>query len=217
MPPPDGVFGGYYGWANALRYAGPIVVVPALASLVSVDAGSGRRSFAPPAIALGAVWGLSAWFAQENLSATVVAGGLVLVVLWLTRSATGAQTLRVIGNVALGFVCVAAPVLGYYAWHGALGDFTYNYVLVPRAVAAGYSNMWWPDATLPERATYYFTFPFLIAMAVCTIWRVPAFRVEPLDFNRRRLLSFLCVAPQSAYSEYDKTFSAILDTVRLTK
>jgi beta-barrel assembly-enhancing protease len=31
------------------------------------------------------------------------------------------------------------------------------------------------------------------------------------------LLSFLCVAPQAAYSEYDKTFSAILDSVRLTK
>jgi beta-barrel assembly-enhancing protease len=33
----------------------------------------------------------------------------------------------------------------------------------------------------------------------------------------QELLSFLCVAPQSAYSDYDKTFSAILDTVRLTK
>jgi hypothetical protein len=31
------------------------------------------------------------------------------------------------------------------------------------------------------------------------------------------LLSFLCVAPQGAYSDYDQTFSAILDTVRLTK
>jgi hypothetical protein len=31
------------------------------------------------------------------------------------------------------------------------------------------------------------------------------------------LLSFLCVAPQPAYSDYDKTFSAILDTVRLAK
>ncbi len=31
------------------------------------------------------------------------------------------------------------------------------------------------------------------------------------------LLSFLCVAPQAAYNEYDKTFSAILDTVRLAK
>jgi hypothetical protein len=190
---PDGTFGGYYGWANALRYSGTLIVVPALASVVSDDAEDKRRPLAAAAVALGVVWGLSAWFAQENLSATAVAGGLVLVLLWLTRSATGSQTLRVIGSVALGFLCVAAPVLGYYAWHGALREFTYNYVLVPRAVAAGYSNLWWPDPTLPERATYYFAFPFLMAMAVCTIWRVPGIRVEPLDFNRRRLLSFLCV------------------------
>jgi beta-barrel assembly-enhancing protease len=31
------------------------------------------------------------------------------------------------------------------------------------------------------------------------------------------LMSFLCVAPQPKYSDYDKTFSAILDTVRLPK
>jgi len=31
------------------------------------------------------------------------------------------------------------------------------------------------------------------------------------------LMSFLCVAPQPKYSDYDKTFSAILDTVRLAK
>jgi beta-barrel assembly-enhancing protease len=31
------------------------------------------------------------------------------------------------------------------------------------------------------------------------------------------LLSFLCVAPQAAYSDYDKTFATILDSVRLTK
>jgi hypothetical protein len=31
------------------------------------------------------------------------------------------------------------------------------------------------------------------------------------------VLSFLCVAPQTAYSDYDKIFSAILDTVRLSK
>ena len=31
------------------------------------------------------------------------------------------------------------------------------------------------------------------------------------------LMSFLCVAPQVKYSDYDKTFSAILDTVRLPK
>jgi Zn-dependent protease with chaperone function len=31
------------------------------------------------------------------------------------------------------------------------------------------------------------------------------------------LLSLLCVAPQAAYSDYDKTFSAVLDTVRLAQ
>jgi len=31
------------------------------------------------------------------------------------------------------------------------------------------------------------------------------------------LLSFLCVAPEGAYSDYDKTFSAIMDSVRLSK
>jgi hypothetical protein len=31
------------------------------------------------------------------------------------------------------------------------------------------------------------------------------------------LMSFLCVAPQTKYSDYDKVFSAILDTVRLPK
>jgi hypothetical protein len=31
------------------------------------------------------------------------------------------------------------------------------------------------------------------------------------------LLSFVCVAPQSAYNNYEKTFSSILDSVRFSK
>ena len=31
------------------------------------------------------------------------------------------------------------------------------------------------------------------------------------------LMSTLCVAPQAKYGDYDKTFSSILDTVRLAK
>ena len=31
------------------------------------------------------------------------------------------------------------------------------------------------------------------------------------------LVSFLCVAPRAAYPEYEKTFTAILDSVRLAK
>jgi hypothetical protein len=31
------------------------------------------------------------------------------------------------------------------------------------------------------------------------------------------LVSFLCVAPQAAYPEYEKTFAAVLDSVRLPR
>jgi hypothetical protein len=31
------------------------------------------------------------------------------------------------------------------------------------------------------------------------------------------LVSFLCVAPKAAYPEYEKTFTAVLDSVRLSK
>jgi Zn-dependent protease with chaperone function len=43
-----------------------------------------------------------------------------------------------------------------------------------------------------------------------TDWVVTVLRPEGL-------LSFVCVAPQSAYNNYEKTFSSILDTVRFTK
>jgi hypothetical protein len=31
------------------------------------------------------------------------------------------------------------------------------------------------------------------------------------------LVSFLCVAPKAAYPEYERTFTAVLDSVRLAK
>jgi len=43
-----------------------------------------------------------------------------------------------------------------------------------------------------------------------TDWVVTVLRPEGIVF-------FVCVAPQSAYNNYDKTFSAILDSVRFTK
>ena len=43
-----------------------------------------------------------------------------------------------------------------------------------------------------------------------TDWVITVLRPEGLH-------SFICVAPQSAYSNYDKTFSAILDRVRFKK
>jgi len=43
-----------------------------------------------------------------------------------------------------------------------------------------------------------------------TDWVITVLRPEGLH-------SFICVAPQSAYTSYDKTFSSILDSVRFKK
>ena len=43
-----------------------------------------------------------------------------------------------------------------------------------------------------------------------TDWLVTVLRPEGLVY-------FVCLAPQSAYDNYDKTFSSILDTVRFTR
>jgi hypothetical protein len=43
-----------------------------------------------------------------------------------------------------------------------------------------------------------------------TDWLVTVLRPEGLVY-------FVCLAPQSAYNNYDKTFSSILDTVRFTR
>ncbi|PYU84491.1 MAG: hypothetical protein DMG50_04475 [Acidobacteria bacterium] len=43
-----------------------------------------------------------------------------------------------------------------------------------------------------------------------THWLVTVLRPEGLVY-------FVCLAPQSAYDNYDKTFSSILDTVRFTR
>ena len=190
----DGTFAGFYGWANPLRYLAVVLIVPCLAS--EAYESRKRSLYGRWLITLGIVWGLSAWIAQENLSMTLVAGGMLLTLLWLTRTIRPGPAIRILVYLAMGFACVAIPVLLYYAFHGAAREFLRNYFLNPRAVAMGFSNMWWPvqDAALPERYSYYFTLPFLIVLACCTLWRLRPLRLEsPLDFRRVRFLAFVCV------------------------
>src|SRR5579862_6685466 len=70
----DATFDGYWGWANPLRYVGVVAVVLLLPAVV-------RRSpswrGAAAGAAIGALWGVTSYFAQENLFAG--AAGAVLV------------------------------------------------------------------------------------------------------------------------------------------
>ena len=127
---------------------------------------------------------------------TLVAGGLLLTLLWLTQTISLSRAIRSLGYLGVGFGCVAIPILLYYGFHGAAREFLRNYFLNPRAVAMGFSNMWWPpqDAAQPERASYYFTLPFLLTLAGLTLWRLRPLALEsPLDFRRVRFLAFVCV------------------------
>src|SRR5262249_43584148 len=152
----DGTLGGFYGWAFALRYLAPVLVVPAV----------GRALLATEATGIslvwwGMLWGVCAWLAQENLSTTIVATVLLLAVLLATGTVDWNRALRGVRSLAVGFIVATAPIILWHARHGELDAFLRNYFLVPHAVAAGYSNMWWPtgDAARLDRMSYYLTAP----------------------------------------------------------
>jgi hypothetical protein len=189
----DGTFAGFYGWANPVRYLAPLIVVPAIAKLSS---NANRRVDALLLVLLGVGWGAGAWLAQENLSATAVAGVMVLCLLWLTHTVSLSQACRALAWLAAGLALVVAPILLYYAARGEAGTFVRNYFLNPRAVAMGFSNTWWPaqNADLPERNSYYFTLPFLLLLAVATLWRLRPFRLSPpLTSGQALFLALVCV------------------------
>jgi len=186
---PDGTLVGFYGWANALRYIAPLVVVPALARLAPDE--SRRVSV----VVVGALWGVGAWLAQENLTTTAVAAGLLLVLCCLTTTVSVDRALRVTGYLIVGFVSAVAPILGYYAWRGVAGEFVHNYFFVARAVMDGWSNTWWsPQDTSPIRMAYYWTLPFLLVLGVAALWRPSPLRsVTPLGRQRALFVAFVCV------------------------
>jgi hypothetical protein len=188
----DGTLRGFYGWANGLRYMSPLLVVPSLVRAAGVD-GIAIRPASPAAIVLGIVWGLGSWMAQENLSSTAISAGLLLAVLYCTRNIRFATALRIARDLVIGFALVAAPVVIYYARHDAAGAFLANYFSVPRAIAAGFQNTWWAQGASGTR-TFYGLAPFVLALTVATLWRLPSLRPSaPLDGERARLLSFLVV------------------------
>jgi hypothetical protein len=187
---PDGTWAGLYGWSNACRYLGPLLVVPAVAGLAV------RRTTVAAVVLLGAVWGAAALLSQENLTSTGTATVLLLVLLCLTRTIPLSRACRVLGQLLVGFACAVLPMLAYFAWHGAAGEFLRTYFFFARAVVAGFSNSWWPvqDGARPDRISYFMTLPFLLGCGVCALWRLPSLALAgPLDHARARFLAFVCV------------------------
>ena len=189
----DGIVDGFFGWGNSARYVGALAVVPTLAVLA--ERGPSRRAAGWSGVGVGACWGLSAWVSQENLSATLVGSGLLVSVLWLTETAPARWLANLCARVAVGVACVWVPILGYYGVHGEAVAFVRNYVLVPRAVAMGYSNTWWSSGPLdPSAHAFYYTPAVVVVLGVCTVWDVRTLRLRrPLSGRQALLFAFVSV------------------------
>jgi hypothetical protein len=83
-------------------------------------------------------------------------------------------------------------VLLYYQRRHAAAIFLENYFAVPRAVASGFQNTWWPSNGSGAR-TFYAMPAVLIVLAVLALWRLPSLTLQPLDAARARFLGFVSV------------------------
>jgi len=190
---PDGTLDGFHGWGNGFRYLGAIVVEPSMAVLLRSR--WNRRFPALPAIALGLIFGLFCWLSQENLSATVTGGGVLLCLLWLTETTSLQAVLKLTGNMLCGFAVFWLPVFLYYEVHGAVQDFLLAFFLYPGTVFRGYSNNYWssvPGDPLAKVEAFHFMAVFLIGVGICTLTEMRGFRLRrQLDASKTLLLAFL--------------------------
>ncbi|MEA2450277.1 MAG: hypothetical protein QOG63_2209, partial [Thermoleophilaceae bacterium] len=155
----DGFADGFWGWGNTLRYAGVFVLAMLFPALVERAEGGRRAGLA--GVALGALWGLLCLVAQENLIGGAIVLAVLAVLLVASDTAARRAVLSSLLGVGAGFALIATPVLVFYLAHGRLGRFIELYLLVPRAVASGYSNTPFPD---PMWSRLFYGVPVLLTL-----------------------------------------------------
>ena len=171
---PGGLFIGFIGWTNPLRYAGMIALVTLLPAVIrrcpswrGIGAGT----------ALGALWGVASYLAQENLIAGTL-GALAVGSLLLLSGTSSWPAVRAALLAALsGFALTWLPVLAFYASHGDLVQFARLYFRFPDAVAKGFDDTPWTDGPF-SLTTMFYVLPFLLAAgALLTIFEARPVRI----------------------------------------
>jgi hypothetical protein len=185
---PGATFGGYFGWANPLRYAGMIALVALLPAVVrrcpsrgGVIAGAG----------LGVLWGITSYLAQENLIAGAVGTLLIGALLSFSGTASWRAVRTALVAVLAGFLLIWLPVLAFYALHGDLGHFLTLYFLLPRAMAQGFGNTPWRHGAGTRQpsllTTMFYALPFLMAgVALLTVLEIRPVRIA-VGWSRERV------------------------------
>lgn len=187
---PDGALGDAYGTASPLRFAAPLIVVPAIALI----ARTGRRAAAQCAL-LGIGWGVLAWCDQENLTSTAAGVAAIISVLYATGVASWPRIRICVSWLAIGLAATAIVIIGGYALAGGAAAFLRNYWLLPGMIRAGFANTPWMTEAPDTWGAAYRLMPVLVLLlGVTTAWdiRRRAMR-SPLDTGQIRLLSFLVV------------------------
>jgi hypothetical protein len=181
-----GSFDGYFGWASPLRYAGVITLVLLLPAVIR-RCPSWRGAAAGTAI--GALWGLMSYMAQENLAGGAVGALVIGVLLLFSGSASWRAVRTALVAVLAGFLLIWTPVLAYYAVHGQLGVFLSQYLLFPEAVAAGINDTPWQGFRHVKSVLtpMFYTLPFLLAaLALLTGFQVRPLRIAT-EWSRERV------------------------------
>jgi hypothetical protein len=189
---PGGSFDGYFGWADPLRYIGVIALVLLLPAVVGRSP-SWRGAAAGAAI--GALWGLTSYLAQENLAGGVIAALAVGGLLLLSGSASWRAVRTALVATLVGFLLIWTPILAFYAVHGRLVEFISQYFLFPRAVAEGANDTPWPPAkrSPPPYTRMFYLLPFLLAvLALLTAFQVRPVRIAT-EWSRERVLLVVTV------------------------
>lgn len=182
---PGGTYGGFFGWANPLRYAGAFTLVVLLPAVIRRC--PTRRGLAAGAV-LGLLWGALSYIAQENLIAGVVGALVIGALLLFSGTSSGRAVWTALVAVLAGFLLVWLPVLGFYAAKGVLARFVWLYFFIPRAVAEGYSNTPFRLGLHNPWAPMFYVFPFVLAvLALLSVCRFRPFRIA-VEWSRDRIL-----------------------------
>ena len=189
---PGGSFDGYFGWANPLRYIGVIALVLLLPAVVRRSQSWGGTA---AGAAIGALWGLTSYLAQENLAGGVIGALAVGGLLLLSGSASRRAVRTALAATLVGFLLIWTPVLAFYAVHGQLAEFIRQYFLFPRAVAEGANDITWAQSkkSVPTYSRMFYLLPFLLAvLALLAVFQVRPVRIAT-EWSRERVLLVVTV------------------------
>lgn len=182
---PGQTYAGFFGWANPLRYAGAFTLIILLP--VVVKRCPSRRGLAA-GLGIGVLWGILSYVAQENLIAGVIGMLAIGALLLLSGTSSGRAVRSALFTVFAGFLLAWLPVLGYYMVKGVLARFVWLYLLLPRAVAEGYSNTPLRQGLHDPLARTFYVFPFVLAvLALLAVCEFRPFRIA-VEWSRDKIL-----------------------------